>query len=163
MMKCLSFLLFLFLIPTLSFGKSLSAKEKMELCQDELQKEFRKILKEDQEFVQLQTTITAMKVASTVLKRKNLTKQTLEAYAKSIIGPKTKEYIFHNQIKLNALYNKYAIEEKLDASSDSILKSIEEGDRLSDSDLRKMMITLKTMQPEQFSFDENDYAITWFL
>src|SRR5690606_6040876 len=68
-----------------------------------------------------------------------------------------------NQDKLNALYNKYAKEETLKDSSENILKSIETGERLSDSDLRKMMITLKTMQPDQFSFEESDYAITWFL
>lgn len=162
-MRCLSILLLFSFLPYLAYGKSLSSKEKMELCYDELQKEFQNILKEEPEFIQLQATITAMKVAEKVLKRKNLSTQSLEAYAQSIIGPKTQEYIKTNQDKLNALYNKYAKEETLKDSSENILKSIETGERLSDSDLRKMMITLKTMQPDQFSFEESDYAITWFL
>lgn len=107
-MKYIFFTLFfgIFISSTLLGQDGLN--EKRVKCFDYLQEEMREILQNDPEFIQLQATITALKLSKEILARKNLKSQSLESYLENIVGPRSKEYMQKNEEKLLALYQKYA-------------------------------------------------------
>lgn len=159
-MKSLLLLLFILNFASSAFAEaSISKKER---CFNQLQSELKKFIEENPDFIQLQTTITAMKLSQEVLKRKNLKSQTLESYLENIIGPKSQKYMQENEKKLISLYQKYAKEEEVLESS-NLLENLKEQGFSSDDDIRKLMIGLEEIDAKSFPFEEKDFAIAWYL
>lgn len=141
-------------------------------CKDKLLEEFKNTLSKDNGLIQAQLTLTAMKLASKVLKRKyknqsTESQKTIESYVKDIIGNNTINRLNENsniQSNVIDMFSKYSGKVKyLDANVQ--LDRLRWQEKMSDEDISKYMIQMETIWKgkDSFGFDEKDFSMAWYV
>lgn len=133
-------------------------------CKQLLLNEFKTVLSKDEGLIHAQLSLTASKLAQKVWKRRGLPSQTLEAYTQSIIGNKTISRVNNStkiQNEILDTYSKYSGSKKyLNATGD--LEALAATEKMTDKDVSRLMIQLEQSW-KNFGFNENDYAMAWFV
>lgn len=131
-------------------------------CRSLLLDEIKNIMAQDEGFLNAQMQLTTMKMAGKVFKRKGLNAQTIEAYTKSIVGPKTTQKVLNQddiRKRIMDLYNKYSTKKEL-AITPSLDSLINSKKPLNDADVSRLMIILQESDGN-FDLNQMDYAIAW--